>query len=69
MSDLIDTACEREQRDRDLAIASARKSEPELLAVGQCYNCLEALPEGVRFCDCDCRNDYAKRKHCEALRG
>jgi len=69
MADVIDIACDCEQLDRDLALASARRSEPQLPAVGQCYNCLERLPDGVRFCDCDCRNDYANRKHCEALRG
>lgn len=68
MADVIDFACEREQLDRDLAIASALHSEPPLPAVGQCYNCLSPLPDGVRFCDCDCRNDYANRKRCEALR-
>ena len=68
MADIIDVACEREQMDRDLAIASALNSDPILHAVGQCYNCEATLPEGVRFCDCDCRNDYTNRKRCEALR-
>ena len=69
MTDVIDYACEREQHDRDLCIAAAMKHEPPLPAAGQCYNCLSALPEGTRFCDADCRNDYANRKRCEALRG
>jgi len=67
--DDIDYAQEREQSDRALAIAAAARSAPELPACGQCYNCLATLPEGVRFCDCDCRNDYAIRKAAEVRRG
>ena len=68
MSDLIDCACEREQHDRDLCLAAALKQQHTLPYIGQCYNCEATLPEGVRFCDCDCRNDYTNRKRCEALR-
>ena len=69
MCDIIDRASEREQYDRDLAIANAAQHAPTLPACGQCYNCLTELPEGVRFCDSDCRNDYANRKAAEARRG
>ena len=69
MSDVIDMACEREQIDRDLAIANALRSTPVLPACGQCYNCLDPLPAGLRFCDSECRNDYATRKAAEVRRG
>jgi hypothetical protein len=37
--DDIDRACEREQMDRELAIAAAAQHEPMLPACGECYNC------------------------------
>lgn len=64
--DIIEHAQEREQRDRDDSILIATKANKPLPFVGQCYNCLEALAFG-NFCDCDCRNDYEHRKHCESL--
>ena len=69
MTDSIDVACEREQLDRDLAIAAAKHSAPDLPACGECYNCQASVPEGFRFCDSVCRNDWSNRKRCEALRG
>lgn len=69
MSDIIDQACEREEMDRALAIANCKRTAPELPACGQCYNCQASLPEGVRFCDSDCRNDYSARKAAEVRRG
>ena len=67
--DEIDFAQERSQRILDAAIDAAKHSAPELPAVGQCYNCFSALPDGVRFCDCECRNDYTSRKRAEARNG
>jgi len=63
--DIMDRAADREQMDRDLAIAAAHHHAPDIPAIGICYNCEASLPEGVRFCDCDCRNDYEKRKDAE----
>lgn len=68
MSDVIDMACDREQEDRARAIAQALNHDDALPAIGSCYNCEAQLPKGLRFCDCDCRDDYATRKRCEALR-
>jgi len=67
--DLIERAQEREQQDRALALSLALHSAPQLPAIGLCYNCEAALPAGLRFCNSDCRDDHAKRKNCEALRG
>ncbi len=67
--DDIDYAQERSQRILDAAIDAAKHSASQLPAVGQCYNCLTPLPDGVRFCDCDCRNDYTTRRNAEARRG
>ena len=69
MADFSDKASDREELDRGIALAAARCHVPDLPSIGQCYNCDAPLPDGARFCDCDCRNDYATRKRCEALRG
>lgn len=69
MADEIDQASDREQLDRDLAIAAAKHSAPELPACGECYNCTASLPPGVRYCDKDCRDDHAKTTSAEIRRG
>lgn len=66
--DIIDQAAEREEMDRALCLAAAHRHEPELPAIGICYNCEASIPEGAKFCDCDCRNDYQRRKAAEARR-
>lgn len=62
MSDFADIASDREELDRTLALRAAHNHAPDLSAIGQCHNCQASVPEGVRFCDCDCRNDYDTRK-------
>ena len=47
MSDVIDMACEREQRDRELAIENATRSTPALPPTGLCYYCYAEVPEGA----------------------
>jgi len=69
MADFADKASDREELDRDIALTVARRQVPDLPAFGLCYNCDAPLPDGVRFCDSECRNDYTTRKRCEALRG
>jgi hypothetical protein len=67
--DDIDRACEREQMDRDLAIAAAAQHEPMLPACGEGYNCGSSVFPGARFCDKDCADDHSARKSAEARRG
>lgn len=69
MADAADLAADREQQFRDIALAKARTTIATLPPCGQCYNCLSSLPAGVKFCDCDCRNDYQARRSVEARRG
>ncbi|WP_396190086.1 DUF2116 family Zn-ribbon domain-containing protein [Flavobacterium sp.] len=68
MADAIDKACEREQMDRDLAIASARKNNGTAKATGHCLSCNAALDQGKRWCDTECREDWeleqeSKKRH------
>lgn len=67
--DIFDQAPQREERDRDIAIAAARKSITPLPPCGQCYNCLASLGNGHTFCDGACRDDYDIRKKAEARNG
>ena len=56
--DDIDRAQQREEMDRDLAIAAARQNA--LPFTGDCHNCGASVPDGWRFCDSDCRDDYER---------
>jgi hypothetical protein len=67
--DDIDRACEREQMDRDLAIAAAAQHEPMLPACGECYNCQASVAPGLRYCDKSCADDHSARKSAEVRRG
>lgn len=71
MADEIDRASEREQLDRDLAIAAAKRSAASTLlpACGECYNCHASVPAGLRYCDKSCADDHAARKSAEVRRG
>jgi len=42
-------------------LSAARSAVKPLPWVGCCYNCETATPEGVNFCDADCREDYDRR--------
>lgn len=68
MTDIYDQASNREQLDRDLAVNSARKANPEALAIGHCLWCNAELFGAQRWCDADCREDWelaqeAGRRH------
>lgn len=67
--DEIDQASDREQLDRDLAIAAAKHSAPELPACGECYNCASRMQVGMRFCGPECRSDWEQRRNAEIRRG
>lgn len=63
MSDIIDAANDRAERDLELAISLARSSmRAEPTPCGACYNCEASVPPGACFCDVDCRDDYSRRR-------
>ena len=70
MTDLYDQAQEREQRDREAAIAAARQPVHGLPdATGVCLNCgddMAAAEEAeqaiaARWCSVECRDDWISR--------
>lgn len=55
---------DRSQAQQEALLAIQLKqaiNRPALPWVGCCYNCETATPEGVNFCDADCREDYDRR--------
>ena len=56
-SDPIDAACDREERDREIALKMRKPILPNVYA---CYNCGEDC-EGI-FCSPECRDDYMQRE-------
>ncbi|MEW6562744.1 MAG: hypothetical protein AB1400_05860 [Pseudomonadota bacterium] len=65
MTDAIDQGCQREQEDRDRALAmqAAKRSMPFL---GSCYNCEAVIDRGC-FCDGYCRDDFERRERAKKL--
>lgn len=60
MADLVDQAQKQEEVILDLTLANLRKTGGPR-ATGACLNCDEPLALGERWCDADCRADWAKR--------
>ncbi|PZQ21150.1 MAG: hypothetical protein DI569_12860 [Sphingopyxis macrogoltabida] len=56
MADIIDRAAELEEMNRADALARRKPDGPP--ATGHCLNCGEPMPEGRRWCDADCRDDW-----------
>jgi len=58
MSSVDDTASDTEALFLSIAM---KVRKPELKATGQCLNCEVEVPEGRKFCDQDCREDWSLR--------
>lgn len=56
MADFADISAAREELDRSLALKVRAPEVP--IATGQCLSCEKPLPDGVRWCDADCRDDW-----------
>jgi hypothetical protein len=57
MADLNDQASAHEQHM--LAVALTHR-KPSLQPIGKCHWCEAPLQPGEKFCDADCRDDYAQ---------
>ena len=60
MPDEADKAEHQEQMLRQAAIATRRKAGPQF--TGFCANCGEEVAPPLRWCNVDCREDWAKRE-------
>lgn len=68
MGDICDQSDDRIQREVDNSLAAARRAS-SLAYVGECYNCGESTPQGVNFCDVDCRETYEMIVRMKRIRG
>lgn len=68
MPDAADVAQFHMEQMEKLNGAGHREKPPELPVTGECHNCQEPLGQGERFCDCDCRDDWKKRRGARARR-
>jgi hypothetical protein len=60
MADEIDRANDRAQQFNEQSILAAIASAHPLQPIGTCYNCDDAVSEGLRFCDAECRDDWQR---------
>lgn len=60
ISDTNDMSSAHEEMARFAATQFRRPEGPA--ATGECLNCGELLPAGLRWCDADCRNDYERQE-------
>lgn len=62
MADIIDRANDKAQDDLERCISAARSpGTSSIHPIGSCHNCLDQLPAGQLFCNCDCRDDWQLR--------
>jgi hypothetical protein len=52
-----DLASEREDIARQSAMLTSRRAEGPV-ATGQCLYCLERIPQPMRWCCAECRNEW-----------
>ena len=67
--DIVDQAQESEAFRLACAMSRMNRTQHELPANGRCHNCQAHVAPELRFCDGDCRDDYARRKDAELRRG
>jgi hypothetical protein len=62
MADEIDKSNDMILLNTELSIRQARSARPEATSTGFCLDecCGEALPEGHRWCDADCRSAWER---------
>jgi len=58
MADEIDRANEEAEFFLSRSIRNNLAARRSISARGACLFCREALAEGLRFCDADCRDDF-----------
>lgn len=69
MTDIYDQATEREEQDRNLAIAYHRQSNRSLLPVGACYFCESSVNDGRIFRSKDCGEDWESEQAAKKRNG
>lgn len=60
MADILDQASELEAMLNNAAAQFRKPTGPA--ATGRCLHCGEPLPNGLRWCDATCRDDFEKAR-------
>lgn len=59
--DTGDESVRRQEQETDIALRQARAAAASLPEpTGVCLNCCDAVPDGHRWCDADCRDDWER---------
>lgn len=66
MTDIIDKGNEAAEMFLRASLSPRKLNEP--VADGKCHNCEALLPQGVRWCDADCRADWQKHERANKMR-
>jgi hypothetical protein len=61
-ADIVDRACELEQRLTHAYIEHARNRANEVEAGGACNYCDEPIAPALKFCDAQCRDDWQRER-------
>lgn len=64
MADFADDAEATEELFRSHALAARKEVGPP--PCGGCHYCSEAVPDGARFCDSECRDEWEREKKIRA---
>ena len=62
MSDDADLAQSNMELEDVIRRKYTKRPELEAEATGECLNCYEPLAIGMRWCDTECQQDWAKRR-------
>lgn len=64
MADQFDLASEYEELERLSCLNRLKSgSQPTAKATGQCLYCEEPLPEGRRWCNAECRDEWEREQN------
>lgn len=58
--DELDIASDREQLERDKAVANIQSKPPAATATGCCLECKDPVTPDVRWCCPECRDDWQR---------
>jgi hypothetical protein len=58
--DIADVAQQNEEITQRVNLEQSRRYTADAVATGQCLNCEEPLPAGMRWCGAECRDDWQR---------
>lgn len=68
MADEADMTADRDEREAPMRIAASRKPTSPA-PNGHCMSCGDPVPEGHRYCDAECREDFEREERMRKIGG